>query len=188
MANATPDLTDEQLALLVQQGDKEKFGLLMDRYKGKLSRYGRRFLSNPDNIEDVVQEVFIKTYENIQSFNTGQRFSPWIYRIAHNTYVNALKKMSRGPLYFFDFDLLVPHLTYEDPNVKRREQTEILELLDKSLSKLNSNYREIITLYYQEDLSYQEIAEVLRIPLGTVGIRLKRAKEALRQHLSDYGH
>ncbi len=94
MDTANSLLSDEQLAVLVQNGDKEKFGVLMERYQGKLFRYGKKFLSNEDNIEDVVQDVFIKTYQNIQSFDSTQRFSPWIYRIAHNTYVNALSTLS----------------------------------------------------------------------------------------------
>jgi len=181
MNETHPDLTDEQLAVLVQGGDKEKFGLLMARYESKLFRYGRKFLSNPDNIEDVVQEVFIKTYQNIKSFDASQRFSPWIYRIAHNTFVNALRKNSRGPLYIFDFDTLISHPVYEDPAVFEREQAEIKKMIDKGLEELSSNYREILILYYLEEQSYKEIADILHIPIGTVGIRLKRAKDALKK-------
>jgi len=175
------DLTDEQLAILVQQGDKEKFGLLMARYESKLFRYGRKFLSNQDNIEDVVQEVFIKTYQNMKSFDAAQRFSPWIYRIAHNTFVNALRKTSRGPLYFFDFDTIISHPIYEDPAVFEREQVEMKKMIDRGLEKLSSNYREILILYYLEEQSYKEIADILHVPIGTVGIRLKRAKDALKK-------
>ncbi len=85
------EISDEELARAVQKGDKERFGVLMERYEKKLFRYGRRFLSQKENVEDAVQEVFIKTYQAIQSFDPEQRFSPWIYRIAHNMFVNALK-------------------------------------------------------------------------------------------------
>ena len=117
MSDAKNQETDEQLAVLVQQGDKEKFGILMKRYEDKLLRYGRKFLSGKENIEDVVQEVFIKTYENIRSFDTTQKFSPWIYRIAHNTFVNGLKSYLRNPLYLFDYDALISHPVYEDPGI-----------------------------------------------------------------------
>jgi RNA polymerase sigma-70 factor (ECF subfamily) len=83
-------LTDEQIAVRVQSGEQELFGALMERYEPKLSRYGRKFLASPDNIDDIVQDVFISAYQNIQSFDLTRRFSPWIYRIAHNAYVNAL--------------------------------------------------------------------------------------------------
>jgi len=179
-------ISDEQAALLVQKGDKDKFGLLMDRYKARLFRYGRKFLANEDNIDDVVQDVFIKAYQNIRSFDVSQKFSPWIYRIAHNTYINAIKKISRGPIYTFDFDTIafdtiVSHPVYEDPLIKETEEVEIKKMVEKGLGTLSPNYREIVILYYTEELSYKEIADILRIPIGTVGIRLKRAKEALKK-------
>ncbi|MCC2631283.1 MAG: polymerase sigma factor SigW, polymerase sigma-70 factor, subfamily [Candidatus Paceibacter sp.] len=171
--------SDEHLAMLVQQGDKEKFGVLMERYEKKLFRYGRKFLSNKDNIEDVVQEVFIKTYQSIKSFDTSQRFSPWIYRIAHNTFINEIRRHSRTPISFFDFDTLVAHPIYDDPGLAEAEQKEMQKMLEKGLDKLQPQYREILILFYLEELSYKEIADILRIPVGTVGIRLKRAKEKL---------
>ncbi len=180
------EITDEQIALLVQNGDKDKFSLLMDRYKAKLFRYGRKFLANEDNIDDVVQEVFIKAYQNIRSFDVNQKFSPWIYRIAHNTYINSIKKISRGPIYTFDFDTIVSHPVYEDPSIKEAEEVEIKKMVDTGLEKLRSNYREIVILYYIEELSYKEIADILHIPIGTVGIRLRRAKEALKKAFGEH--
>lgn len=173
--------SDEELATLVQNGDKERFGELMERYESKLFRYGRKFISDRDNIEDIVQEVFIKTYQNIQSFDTSQRFSPWIYRIAHNTFINEIRRHSRNPLQFFDFDVLVSHPDHEDPVVAERDRKEMREIVDKGLDTLGAHYREIIILYYLEEQSYKEISDILRIPIGTVGIRLKRAKDALRK-------
>ena len=177
----TTSLSDEQLAKLVAEGDSDKFGVLMERYQAKLFRYGKKFLSDSDNIEDVVQDVFIKTYQNIKSFDTTQRFSPWIYRIAHNTYINAIKKSSIGPLYLFDFDTLVSHTIVDDPIVREREQKEMKEMVDKGLSKIEPKYREILVLYYIEDLSYKEIADILHIPIGTVGVRIMRAKDILKE-------
>lgn len=181
------EITDEQLAKLVQDGDKEKFGILMERYEQKLFRYGRKFLASRYNVEDAVQEVFIKTYESIRSFDVSQRFSPWIYRIAHNTFVNALKKNIRNPLYLFDFDTLVSHPVYDDPASAEREQREMKAMIEKGLDKLPSHHREVIILYYLEELSYKEIADILRVPIGTVGVRLKRAKDALRKVYQELG-
>ncbi len=181
MHNSAKEPTDEELARLVQDGDAEKFGLLMERYQAKIFRYGKKFLANEDNIEDVVQDVFIKTYQNIQSFDTAQRFSPWIYRIAHNTYINALKKSLTGPLYLFDFDTLISHTVVDDPIIREREQKEMKEIADKGLAHVEPKYREILILYFIEDLSYKEISEILRIPIGTVGVRIMRAKDALRE-------
>ncbi len=178
-----PQFTDEQLALFVQRGDKEKFGVLMDRYEQKLSRYGRKFLFHQNNIEDMVQETFLKAYQNIKSFDPDQKFSSWIYRIAHNTFINALKKKLRNPLYFFDFDTFIPHPVYDDPETTEHDHAEISKMLNKGLKRLQPTYREIIILYYVEELSYKEIADILHIPTGTVGIRLKRAKEQLKKVL-----
>src|SRR4051812_40190205 len=131
MKNKASELSDEELAKSVQEGDTEKFGILMERYSAKLFRYGKKFLSNEDNIEDVVQDVFIKTYQNIKSFDTSQRFSPWIYRIAHNTYINALKKDSIGPLYLFDFDTVLSHTVTDDSPIKDSEEKEMKALVER---------------------------------------------------------
>lgn len=188
MNNDLAGQTDEELALLVQNGQSEKFGELMKRYSAKLFRYGRKFLSDEDNIEDVVQDVFIKTYKNINSFDVSQRFSPWIYRIAHNTYINAIKKQNSGPLYLFDFDTFISHTVVpEDPIAKEKEQIEIKEFVDKGLSEIEPRYREILVLYYIEDLSYKEIADILQIPIGTVGVRVMRAKKILKDKYKELG-
>lgn len=179
------ELTDEELAVLVQRGDEEKFGILMERYEPKLHRYGKKFLFNTDNIEDVVQEVFIKVYQNIQSFDASKKFSSWIYRIAHNTFVNALRDAQKNPMPIFDFDTLVSHPAYDDPAVKEREQKDMRKMIDEGLEYLAPVYREVIILYYLEELSYKEIADVLHLPVGTVGIRLKRGKEALGKSLDN---
>lgn len=177
--------TDEQIAALVQKGDKEAFGVIMDRYERKLFSYARKFLTGQDNIEDVVQEVFIKTYQNIKSFDLSQKFSPWIYRIAHNTFVNALRKNSKNPLRFFDFDTFIAHPIYEDTVPVEKEQERVIDLVDKGLDKLSPEYREIIILFYIENMSYKEIADILHIPIGTVSVRLLRAKKALKKHVPD---
>ncbi len=172
--------TDEHIALRVQQGDKEAFGTLVDRYEPKISRYGMKFLSRNEDIQDIVQDIFLSAYQNIQGFNTAQRFSPWIYRIAHNTFINALKKHSHRPLTLIDFDALVSHIVYEDPAESERTQKEMRAMIDKGLEQVAPKYKEVLILYYLEDMSYKEIAQVLHIPTSTVGIRLKRAKEALK--------
>lgn len=175
---------DEEIALRVQSGDAEAFGVLMGRYEAKLLRYGRKFLGDVDAIEDAVQEIFIKAYEHLQSFDVRQRFSPWIYRIAHNTFVNVLRSKSRSPVFAVDLDTFVPHATYEDPAEREREQGIMREAIEAGLDRIAPKYREVLVLYYLEEFSYKEIADVLRVPVGTVGIRLARARKALKQHLN----
>ena len=174
------DFTDEQLAQNVQKGDTEAFGILVDRFQDKMLRYARKFLLF-DSAEDAAQDVFLKAYENIQSFDIKQRFSPWLYRIAHNHYINLIKKKGTEEVPFFDADVLFPH-----PVAKERAETEMQKAdskqeVEKYLQTLKVKYREVAVLYYLEELSYGEISDVLKIPTSTVGIRLKRAKEALRK-------
>lgn len=177
-------ISDEELAALVQGKNEEAFGVLMSRYQSTLLRYGRRFLSEDAPIEDVVQEVFIKTYQNIQSFDTTRTFSPWIYRIAHNLFVNALRSHSRQPFITVDLDMFGAHAAYEIDPAGDEERRETKILIDRGLGALLPIYREVLILYYLEQLSYQEIAEVLHVPTGTVGIRLRRAREALKKYVT----
>lgn len=176
--HSTPD---EELARRIQKGDSEPLAILMERYEPKLLRYGRKFLSGGEDIEDIVQEVFLSVYQNIQSYDPSRGFSPWIYRIAHNAFVNELRKRSRQPVRFFgfEFDTFVPHPVQEATQVDEREQKEFKQVLEKGLAEISPAYAEILILRYLEELSYQEIADVLRIPLGTVSVRIARGKKAL---------
>ena len=170
--------TDEEIARLVQSGNTELFGEIVNRYEEKIKRYGRKFLSGFEDIEDIVQDVFIKSYENIQSFDVKRKFSSWLYRIAHNEFVNALKKQKKKPLSFFDLDIILPHSSAEEIS-NEIDRQKMNEVINKYIDKLDLKYREPIILYYLEELSYKEISEILHIPISTVGIRLKRAKEKL---------
>ena len=179
MPKPTNQLTDEEIASLVQSGEVEPFSVLVERYETKIIRYAKKFLFNYEDAEDRTQEVFIKAYINIQSFDTSKRFSPWLYRIAHNEFINAIKKKSREPLPLFEPDVLFPHFVSKENADKEINEKELRSALDNCLDKLNPRYREPLVLYYFEELSYKEIADVLRIPISTVGIRLQRGRKKL---------
>lgn len=183
--NSNINLTDEQIVALVQGGDKEKFGVLMERYSKKLSRYGKKFLSNQDNIEDIVQDIFIKTYQNIQSFDTSLKFSSWIYRIAHNAFVNGLKKKQKSAMPYFDLDILIPYGFHENPVLEEHEREQMKKMIEIGLNELKPKYKEAIILHYLEEFSYKEISDILEVPIGTVGIRIMRGREALRKVYED---
>jgi len=176
---------DEDIARMVQNGEMERFGILVERYEAKIMRYGRKFLSDSDDIKDMLQNVFIKAYTNIQGFNAEKKFSSWIYRIAHNEFVNALKKKHRDPFPFsffdFDVDVLFPHLRMKDTPESDFEEKETKITLEKHLREIDPKYREPLTLYYFEEMDYKDISEILRIPVSTVGVRLKRGKEILKK-------
>ena len=174
--------TDEMIASRVQAGDSEAFGELVERYQEKLLRYARKFLFDLDEARDPVQDVFIKAYQNIQSFDATRRFSPWIYRIAHNEFVNALKQRSaRATIFTIDFDTLFPHLTAPDTADSATLERELRHSLDRELDKLDAKYREPLILYYLESMDYKQISEILQIPVSTVGVRLARARAALKK-------
>jgi len=170
---------DEELAALVQHGDADAFGQLVGLYEAKLKRYARKFLRFEDDIEDLVQDVFIKAYTNIQSFDVRRRFSPWIYRIAHNTFVNELKRKGARGDTLFDFDTVLPFLASPDTADAMTLSDELRTRLDALLDGLSPKYREVIILYYIEELSYEEMSDVLKIPVTTVGVRLKRGRDKL---------
>lgn len=172
--------TDEEVALQVQKGDKEAFGILIGRYEKKLLRYARKFLFFYEDGSDLVQDVFIKAYTNIQEFDVQKRFSPWVYRIAHNEFINELKRKQKAPLPFFDPDTLFPHPISGETSDSFANTKELKDILNKSLEQLEAKYREPLVLYFFEELSYQDIGEVLQIPVSTVGVRLKRGRDRLR--------
>ena len=177
--------TDEQIALAVQAGAQDRFGELVERYEAKLLRYARKFLLDPEDAQDIVQDIFVKAYENMQSFDAARRFSPWIYRIAHNEFVNALKKReSRRTVFTIDFDTLFPHLQAVDTADSAALERDTKETLEKHLDKLDAKYREPLILYYLESMDYREIADILHIPVSTVGVRLARARAMLQKQTS----
>jgi RNA polymerase sigma factor (sigma-70 family) len=174
--------TDEVVARRVQGGESEAFGDLVERYQGKLLRYARKFLLDPDDAKDIVQDIFIKAYQNIQSFDATRRFSPWVYRIAHNEFVNALKKRKASRTVFaFDIDTLFPHLPAAETADSATLERDLRKTLDEHLQRVDAKYREPLILYYLEGMDYKEISEILQIPISTVGVRLARARAMLRK-------
>lgn len=170
---------DETIAAQVQQGDIESFGYLVERYQAKMIRYAKRFLLGYDDAEDLVQDVFIAAYANIQSFDATRSFSPWLYRIAHNIFINAIKQKAKEPLPFFDPDTLFPHPLSKNPADRELKEQELKDALNECLKNLDPKYREPLVLYYFEEMDYQAIADIMRLPTSTVGVRLARGKQAI---------
>ncbi len=177
--------TDEEIVELIQSGQTDLFGVIVDRYEDKMKRYSRKFLLNQDDINDIVQDVFIKAYTNIQSVDIKRKFSSWLYRIAHNHLVNYLRK-KRVILPLLNLDTFFPHSIDQDSINDEIDREETKNLINKSLNKLNVKYREPLILYYFQELSYKEISDILKIPTSTVGIRIKRGKEKTKTILQEY--
>ena len=175
--------TDEALAALMQEGSEaeaaDALTEIIARYQAKMTRYANKFLSTYEDRQDAVQDVFIKVYRNIRSFRTEERFSPWIYRIAHNTFINVIKKQSREKVSAIDADTFFSWGVADENELARHEQKLDRNLLDSYLSSLDVKYRAVLVLYYYEEKSYKEIADILQVPAPTVGVRLKRGREQL---------
>lgn len=174
------ELTDEEIARKVQEGDKEAFGVLVTRFETKMHRYASKFLIFSDDSKDIVQNVFLKAYMNIQSFDVTRKFSSWLYRIAHNEFINHIGKRSRNPFSFFSLDEVLPFAVGGESADGDLKDVEVKMEVEKYLSKLDSKYREVLILHFFEELSYAEIADILRIPVSTVGVRLRRAKQSIQ--------
>lgn len=169
-------LTDEQLVVKICEGEAELYSDIMHRYQDRLSRYVHYILLDSDRTADVVQETFIKAYVNLKGFDGRRIFSSWIYRIAHNEAMNAVTR-SRVALPLLT---LVGQEQDEGPeNDMARE--EIRLHVDACLDHLPVKYREPLFLAYLEDKSYEEISDILRMPVGTVGTRINRAKALMKK-------
>jgi RNA polymerase sigma-70 factor (ECF subfamily) len=177
-------LSDEEVVEKVKE-DKEAYAEIVKRYEEKLKRYVK-YLIGEGEVDEVVQETMIKVYVNLQGFETKKgKFSSWIYRIAHNEAMNKVKKKKHLSLEFNDWlkEVLPGKVNVE----KEYEKKEEKELVRRCLKSLEFKYRSVLSLYYLEDKSYEEISEILRLPVGTVGIRLKRGKERLKQICNNKG-
>jgi RNA polymerase sigma-70 factor (ECF subfamily) len=134
----------------------------------------------------VLQNVFVKVYTNLNSFDSDYKFNSWIYRIAHNESINYLKKNKKGSSSLVDIDTILPVLFAKETADSKYLSGESKDEIEKALKFLDSKYREIIVLSYFEDLEYKEISEVLQIPVSTVGVRLRRAKEKLKEQIEKH--
>lgn len=180
--------SDADLVAQVIAGDLEVYGELMQRYEGKLLRYVTYVLGGDYASADVVQETFIKAYTNLRSYKPKYSFSAWIYRIAHNTAINVAKKNKRYVAMPDDqvIDSL-PEFSVPDTLADEADQKLLGENLRLSFKELQPKYREPLLLNLVEGYGYQEIADILELPINTVATRIRRAKEQMRTLLSSQG-
>lgn len=176
------NLTDEQLVAAVRENNKELYGEIIRRYQTKLTHYLRKFIRNADELEDVLQDVFIKTYRNLHGFNINRRFSPWIYRIAHNEALNHIKKYKKETISLDEWEW---EIMDEKIDIKDNVDFKLVKAeLEQELSTMKDKYREPLILYFFEQRSYEEISDILRIPRNTVGTLIMRGKNILKQLLT----
>lgn len=175
------ELKDEEITRMVKKGDKDAFGILVDRYEVKLSRYINRFVFNTNDNDDLLQNVFIKVYQNINSFNDSLRFSPWIYRITHNEIVNYIRKTKHEIFGIIDWDTILPIDLHSNKWNEEIDKEKLITNLDSIIRTIPEKYKEVIVLFYLEEKDYKDISEILKIPISTVGVRLGRAKQLIKK-------
>ena len=177
------DKSDIQLVKEAQKGSIESFDLLVIKYQNRLQSIISKYVSNFDDVPDIAQETFLKAYRALSSFRGDSEFYTWLYRIGVNTAKNYLVSKSRRPV-FGDLEISEnEHLHPEDTSTPENNlMTEELELLiKKSISNLPEDLRMAITLREYDALSYEEIASIMKCPVGTIRSRIFRAREIIDQ-------
>ncbi len=181
---------DQALVERVQQGDKQAFGLLVSKYQRKLVRLVSRLVRDPAEVEDVVQEAFIKAYRALPGFRGESAFYTWLYRIGINAAKNYLVTRGRRPPTTTEFDTEEAEIFDEgeqlrDQNTPERilMSKEIGDTVNAPMESLPEELRNAIVLREIDGLSYEEISQVMNCPIGTVRSRIFRAREAIAEKL-----
>lgn len=181
---------DHQLVERAQRGDKHAFELLVVKYQRKLARLLSRFIRDAAEVEDVTQEAFIKAYRALPSFRGDSAFYTWLYRIGINTAKNYLVAAGRRAPTVTDVDHEEAEGIEEGEQLKDMNTPEhqmmsrqIAETVNQTLQELPEELRTAITLREIDGLSYEEIAQIMNCPIGTVRSRIFRAREAIAGRL-----
>ncbi|MBP9714715.1 MAG: RNA polymerase sigma factor RpoE [Sterolibacterium sp.] len=182
--------SDQILVERVQQGDKQAFGLLVSKYQRRLVRLVSRLVRDPAEVEDVVQEAFIKAYRALPGFRGESAFYTWLYRIGINAAKNYLASRGRRPPTTTEFDSEEAEV-FDDAEQLRDQNTperilmskEIGVTVNAAMEALPEELRNAIVLREIDGLSYEEISQVMNCPIGTVRSRIFRAREAIAEKL-----
>jgi len=180
---------ETRLALLARKGDQRAFAEIVELYKDKIFHLAYRMLSNRHEAEDVVQDTFLRVYKNLDRYDENQKFSTWIYRIGTNLCIDRLRK--RKPTYSLDAEMNDQEGVdgYSIlPSDDRTPESELLlsetqQLIRQAIESLPAKYKTVMVLRYLQDLSLQEISDVLDMPVTTIKTRVHRGREYLRKKL-----
>ncbi|MGC8668805.1 MAG: sigma-70 family RNA polymerase sigma factor [Chthonomonadales bacterium] len=183
--------TDEELVRAAAEGDREAFDILMRRYERTVYHMAYRLTGNSDDAHDVASEAFLRIYRSLDRFRSAATLPAWVNRIVMNVYLDMRRKQQRRPA--ASLDALAEHTggaypaaTEDEASSPERhaEHSDRARLLNSAIASLPPSQRVMIGLYHGEGYSYEEIARVMRIPVGTVKSRLNRARLALRAKLA----
>lgn len=173
--------SDEDLVTHIRDHDQEQYKILVQRYQDALLRYANKILNNDEETaKDVVQQAFIKAFVNLQGFDTKRKFSSWIYRIVHNEAINMLRKYKK--------EITIEQEMWEtikdtsvDETIETLTKKEMQKELQALIERIPMTYKAPLTLYFFEEQSYEEISDILRIPINTVGTNIYRGKKLLHR-------
>lgn len=179
--------SDERLIALFQNGDLAAFDLIVERYQGQLINFVGRLLNDRNTAEDIVQETFLRVYRNKHRYKEIARFSTWIYTIAGNLARTELRRRKIRNFFSIsqrgegekDYEIQDMDIDVE----KSVEGTLVRELIMREVMKLPIYFREVIILRDLQDLSYEEISQILKVPLGTVKSRVNRGRSQIQKKL-----
>ena len=192
-ARGHPAPEDLDLVQRALAGSQDAYRDLLLRYQRPVLSLIRRMVRNSSQAEDLAQEVFLKAFRALGSYDQGRKFSSWLFKIAHNTAIDQLrrKELVTVPLETPDQNepdlvAMLPDASAETP-AGRAERRDLAAAIEGAVASLKPLYREVVVLRYQEGLMYEEIAEVTGLPLGTVKTHLFRARKAMVAHLEAGG-
>jgi RNA polymerase sigma-70 factor, ECF subfamily len=185
--------SDETLAVEARGGSEEAFRELVERFQAPVFSLLVRIVRRPELAEELAQESFVKAWRALDRFDPARKFSSWLFKIAHNTALDALRRRDPDPL-SLDGPPAAGEPVHELPADPRAEDPlartlgrEAGRLLEAAIAEMRPAYREILLLRFAEGLSYEEIAEVTSAPLGTVKVHLYRARQDLARRLRKAG-
>lgn len=190
----TPSQSSEQDRELVEkalQGNQSAYNALMEKYRNALTRHVQRMVRQQGEVDDLVQECFIKAFSALNSYSTDYAFSTWLYKIATNHTIDFLRKKKLSTM-SIDRPIQTKdgEIEYELPDVSYRPDRHIVEderreLIQEAISQLPQKYNRVIVMRHQQEKSYEEIARELNLPLGTVKAHIFRARALLYKYLRD---
>ena len=179
---AGEDKTDKEIVKLSLE-NQEYFLHIIKRYKLKLYRYVLRISNiDPEEAEDILQEVFMKVYQNLNDFDDSLKFSSWIYRITHNQVISNFRKITARPQKAgFDIDDDIIKNIASEFNLVENLDAKILQTsMAEVIENMDAKYREVLVLKFLEEKSYNEISDIIKKPTGTVGSLMNRAKKEFK--------
>ncbi len=178
--------SDEDLVVHTLK-NKDFFAYLIERYEAKLASYIKRISGfNKEDVQDILQNVFIKVYTNLNSFDKSLKFSSWIYRITHNEVISLYRKNKNKNNIDIEDSVLQSIVSDTEDIEKILDTKEQIKNVKEALKDLDIKYKEVLVLRFVEDKSYDEISDILKKPPGTVATLINRAKLKLKEKLKDY--